>query len=60
LPVEFAIYLNIVGIVVLAGPSEHFSAAASQEDAAAFGVDSIMQLPPYEEPELEVDDDAFL
>jgi hypothetical protein len=61
LPVEFAIYPNIIGIDVLAGrSSEHFSPVASQEDAAAFGVNSIMQLPRYEESELEVEDDVFL
>ena len=52
---EFAIYLNIVGIVVLARSSEHFSPVVSQEDAPAFGVDSIMQLPRYKELELEVE-----
>lgn len=57
---EFAIYLNVVGIVVLAGPSEPFSPVASQEAAPAFGVESIMQLPRYEESELEVEDDVFL
>jgi hypothetical protein len=50
-PVKFAIYLNILGIVLLAEPSERFSYASSQEGPKAFGVDMIKALSEYEEPE---------
>jgi hypothetical protein len=51
LPVKFGIYLNILGIVFLAEPSERFSYASSQERPEAFGVDTIKALSEYEEPE---------
>jgi hypothetical protein len=60
LPIEFAVYLNVLGIVILAGPSEHFSNIPSQEGPTAFGVDAIKELPPYEESELDVEDEPFL
>ena len=60
LPVEFAVYLNVLEIIVLAGPSEHFSHIPSQEGPTAFGVDAIKELPPYEESELDMEDEPFL
>jgi hypothetical protein len=41
---KFAIYLNILAVIVLAEPAERFSDTASQEEPKAFGVDSIVQL----------------
>ena len=46
--VKFAIYLNMVGVVVLKEPANEFSDQSSQESPEAFGVDKIMD---YVEPE---------
>lgn len=51
--VKFAIYLNILGIIVLAEPADQFSNEASQEMPEAFGVDSIVQWPVVEASEDE-------
>ena len=56
-PVEFGIYLDMLGIVVLAEPSEPFSEVPSQEDSEAFGVEFIRELPESEGAESEAGDD---
>jgi hypothetical protein len=55
--IKFAIYLNILAVIVLAEPAERFSDKESQEGPEAFGVDSIPQLPDAEESESEGDGD---
>ena len=47
-PVEFGAYLNMLGIIVLAEPSESFSDVPSQEDPKAFGVEFIREFPEAE------------
>ena len=59
-PVKFGIYLNVVGIVVLAGPSEEFSKVPSHEAPNAFGVEMIKELPEWEDSGSEVGEDPFL
>ena len=41
--VMFALYLNILAIMVLKEPAEHFSNEPSQEAPQAFRVDSIAE-----------------
>jgi hypothetical protein len=41
--IKFAIYFNIVGIIVLDEPTDQFSEIASQETAEAFRVDKIRE-----------------
>jgi len=43
-PVKVAVYLNILGIVVLAEPSETFSEVPSGETANDVGIDRISEL----------------
>ena len=52
----------MLGIVVLAEPSEPFSQVPSQEEPVAFGVDSIREFkfPEPEESESEAGDNPFL
>ena len=57
-PVKFGAYLNVIGIVVLAKPSEPFSEVPSQGDPGAFGID-IRELPEPEGTESEAGDDLF-
>ena len=59
-PVKFGAYLNVLGIIVLAEPSEPFSDVPSQEDPKAFGVEFIRGLPEAEESESEAGDEPFL
>ena len=47
--VEFAIYFNILGIVLLAEPAERFSEDASGEGPEAFGVESLREYSEYPE-----------
>ena len=49
----------MIGIVVLAKPSEPFSEVPSQGDPGAFGID-IRELPEPEGTESEAGDDPFL
>ena len=49
--VEFAIYLNLLAVVVLAEPEDPFSEEPSLEGPAAFGVDSVVEFPDPEEGE---------
>ena len=60
--IQSGIYPNVLGIVVLAEPSEPFSQVPSQEEPVAFGVDSIreIELPESEESESEAGDDPFV
>jgi hypothetical protein len=51
--IKFTIYLNILAVIVLAGPAEHFSNRVSQEDPEAFGVNSIADELPEAESEGE-------
>jgi len=41
--IKFAIYFNILAVIVLAEPAEHFSNSPSHEGPGAFGVDSIIE-----------------
>ena len=52
----------MLGILVLAEPSEPFSQVPSQEEPVAFGVDSIREFkfPEPEESESEAGDGPFL
>ena len=59
-PVKFGAYLNVIGIVVLAKPSEPFSEVPSQEDPEAFGMDFINELPEPKGTESEAGDGPFL
>ena len=59
-PVKFGAYLNVLGVIVLAEPSEPFSDVPSQEDPNAFGVEFIRGLPEAEGSESEAGDDPFL
>lgn len=43
--IKFAIYLNILGVVVLAELAELFSEEQSREVPEAFGVDAVIDLP---------------
>ena len=43
--IKFGVYLNILGIVVLAEPVERSSERVFQEDPEAFGVSSIIEWP---------------
>ena len=47
--VEFAVYFNILGIVLLAEPAEKFSEAASGEAPEAFGVEGVPEYSEYPE-----------
>jgi hypothetical protein len=58
--VESAIRLNILGIILLADPSETFTQVSSREDPSAFGVDSIRKLQGREESESVVEEEPFL
>ena len=49
--IEFAFYLNVLGVIVLAGPKERFSDQASDDKAEDFGVDVIKE-------ELEADEES--
>ena len=49
--IKFAIYFNILGIVVLAEPAERFSEDVSEGDLEAFGVSSIVNWPEEGESE---------
>ena len=57
--VKFGANLNMLGIAVLAEPSEPFSEVPSQGDPGAFGID-IRELPEPEGTESEAGDDPFL
>ena len=59
-PVKFGAYLNGLGIVVLAEPSEPFSEVPSQEDPEAFGMDFIGELSEPKGTESEAGDGPFL
>ena len=48
--IQSGIYPNVLGIVVLAEPSEPFSQVLSQEEPVTFGVDSIREF-KFLEPE---------
>lgn len=59
--IEFGIYLNILGIIVLAEPAEHFSEGGSQEGPEAFGVSAITRWSaPVEEDTNDEESDAVI
>ena len=60
--IQSGIYHNVLGIVVLAKSSKPPSQVRSQEELAAFGVDSIgeFKFPEPEESESEAGGDPFL
>ena len=60
--IQSVVYPNVLGIVVLAEPSEPFSQVPSQEEPVAFGVDSIREFkfPELEESESGAGGDLFL
>jgi len=62
LDATFAIYPNILAIILLADPAERFSNNPSQEGPEAFGVDSILEVPGNEDSETgsEVAKEPFL
>ena len=49
--IKFAIYFNILGVVVLAEPAERFSEDVSEGDPEAFGVSSLVNWPEGGESE---------
>jgi len=51
--IKFAIYFNILRIIVLAEPAEQFSEDISEGDPEAFGVNTIIEWPEEEESESE-------
>ena len=55
--IKFAIYFNILAVIVLAEPAERFSNSPSKEGPEAFGVDRIIQLPESQESESEDEND---
>ena len=59
-PVKFGAYLNVLGIVVLAEPSEPFSELPSQKDPKAFGIGLIREPSEAKGTEGEAGDDPFL
>ena len=59
-PVKFGAYLNVLGVIVLAEPSEPLSDVLSQGDPKAFGVEFIRGLPEAEESESKAGDKPFL
>ena len=59
-PVKFAIYFNVLGIILLAGPSETFSKLSSREDPKDFGVESILERDDLEESDHELGDDPLI
>lgn len=59
--IDFAIYFNILAIIVLAEPKERFSFKASDEEPPAFGVKSIeTDLPEDEVHEVDETNEPFL
>jgi len=62
LDATFAIYPNILAIILLANPAERFSNVPSQEGPEAFGVDTILDVPGNEGSEAGSEDaeDPFL
>ena len=59
-PVNFRVYLNVLGIIVLAKASKPFSEVPSQEAPEALGIDIISEVPEAESAESEAGDDPFL
>jgi len=53
--INSAIYFNILNVVVLAEPAEHFSNTPTEERPQAFGVESIVELPDIQESKDESD-----
>lgn len=51
--VKFAIYLNILAVIVLAEPVEEFSDRPSREPPQAFGVDNIVKLHVSKESDMD-------
>ena len=56
--VTFALYLNVLAIIVLKEPAEQFSSEPSQEVPHAFGVDSIAEDFGLAQGEVEEGEDA--
>lgn len=55
--IKFAIYLSVVGVVILEEPVDEFSDQTSQESPEAFGVDKILDyIDPQMAEEAEVSD----
>lgn len=58
--VKFAIYFNILGIVVLEEPSDYFDKDAGQKDANALGVEDIVEYEDKQDDEEEEGEDGHL
>jgi hypothetical protein len=58
----FAIYFNILAIILLAEPVDSFSDTTSEEEPQAFGVDRILDVSGNEniETDSEVEEEPFL
>lgn len=54
---KFAIYFNILGIIVLEEPTDYFDKRVGQVDAKAFGVENIVEFEEVPEAEEDVDDE---
>ena len=54
--IEFGFYFNVLGAVVLTGPSEQFSETPSSEGPEAFGVDKVQTWDVVEDEKSEGED----